>query len=409
MLESLKTIVKTNSDKKLFDGDLQVSYGEFYNLVRQDMASQDNRKHVISTHSLLNQLVRFVSKLCQKALPIICKPNLTHNEISRLEKEVQYAPQLADFGVLSSGTTADAKLLWRSFALWSDFFSIQNAYFSVTSNSRLFIQGDFSFTGNLNLALSLLLLGGTLVVTQKNSVKYWQTLWEKTGVTHLYLLPSYLKLVEQYSKETALDNKTIITSSQYVSDSLLEGLYIKHPKVSVKIFYGASELNYVSWYDGRDIRDKPQYVGEIVPNVAVRIKEGRIFVKTPYSICGLSSEYCAGDYGELIDGKLYLFGRGDDWCNQSGIKLYLPRLIEKIKTCPYIKDAVAFTKESQSHGQESHCCIVLIENQMQQECLKWLSEHFEKKYGFKHYHIVSKIPLMPSGKIDYQQLKRQLA
>ncbi|HHV5923202.1 TPA: AMP-binding protein, partial [Streptococcus agalactiae] len=110
MLESLKTIVKTNSDKKLFDGDLQVSYGEFYNLVRQDMASQDNRKHVISTHSLLNQLVRFVSKLCQKALPIICKPNLTHNEISRLEKEVQYAPQLADFGVLSSGTTADAKL-----------------------------------------------------------------------------------------------------------------------------------------------------------------------------------------------------------------------------------------------------------------------------------------------------------
>lgn len=317
MLESLKTIVKTNSDKKLFDGDLEVSYGEFYNLVRQDMASQDNRKHVISTHSLLNQLVRFVSKLCQKALPIICKPNLTHNEISRLEKEVQYAPQLADFGVLSSGTTADAKLLWRSFASWSDFFSIQNAYFSVTSNSRLFIQGDFSFTGNLNLALSLLLLGGTLVVTQKNSVKYWQTLWEKTGVTHLYLLPSYLKLVEQYSKETALDNKTIITSSQYVSDSLLEGLYIKHPKVSVKIFYGASELNYVSWYDGRDIRDKPQYVGEIVPNVAVRIKEGRIFVKTPYSICGLSSEYYAGDYGELIDGKLYLFGRGGDWCNQS--------------------------------------------------------------------------------------------
>lgn len=114
MLESLKTIVKTNSDKKLFDGDLEVSYGEFYNLVRQDMASQDNRKHVISTHSLLNQLVRFVSKLCQKALPIICKPNLTHNEISRLEKEVQYAPQLADFGVLSSGTTADAKLLWRA-------------------------------------------------------------------------------------------------------------------------------------------------------------------------------------------------------------------------------------------------------------------------------------------------------
>lgn len=64
MLESLKTIVKTNSDKKLFDGDLQVSYGEFYNLVRQDMASQDNRKHVISTHSLLNQF----SKICFKVM-----------------------------------------------------------------------------------------------------------------------------------------------------------------------------------------------------------------------------------------------------------------------------------------------------------------------------------------------------
>lgn len=68
MLESLKTIVKTNSDKKLFDGDLQVSYGEFYNLVRQDMASQDNRKHVISTHSLLNQLVRFVSNRKRSAV-----------------------------------------------------------------------------------------------------------------------------------------------------------------------------------------------------------------------------------------------------------------------------------------------------------------------------------------------------
>lgn len=34
MFELLKMIVKINSDKKLFDGDLQVSYGEFYNLVR---------------------------------------------------------------------------------------------------------------------------------------------------------------------------------------------------------------------------------------------------------------------------------------------------------------------------------------------------------------------------------------
>lgn len=65
--------------------------------------------------------------------------------------------------VMTSGTSGENKLLFRTFESWYDYFPIQNEIFHITPESRLFMQGSLAFTGNMNLYMAQLSAGATIL------------------------------------------------------------------------------------------------------------------------------------------------------------------------------------------------------------------------------------------------------
>lgn len=144
-------------------------------------------------------------------------------------------------------------------------FDYQNQVFGLNADTSLFLHGSFSFTGNLNLALAQLWAGGCIVWTQKPSFKAWLMLWQKEQVSHLYLLPTYLNRILPYLTKANMTATHLLTSSQLMSPDLLQRYYQTFPQLEVIIFYGASELSFITWCNGKDALETAGLVGHPFP------------------------------------------------------------------------------------------------------------------------------------------------
>ena len=69
-----------------------------------------------------------------------------------------------------------------------------------------------------------------------------------------------------------------------MTERILTGLKKRFPKSDTVMYYGASELNYVSCIRGSKILEMPDSVGKPFPGVNVTIKDGEIFVESPYRV-----------------------------------------------------------------------------------------------------------------------------
>ena len=89
---------------------------------------------------------------------MVCHNEMDTAYVDELARVIAYegVPPLADFGVLTSGTTGQPKPLWRREMSWRDFFDIQNDIFHINKDTKIFLQGSFSFTGVSNMVIAVL-------------------------------------------------------------------------------------------------------------------------------------------------------------------------------------------------------------------------------------------------------------
>jgi long-chain acyl-CoA synthetase len=150
------------------------------------------------------------------------------------------------------------------------------------------------------------------------------------------------------------------TNRAYVAGAALqiEAFYFFHSiGVNLKQTYGGTELAGIAFVQ-RDDDIKADSCGVPLPNTGVKIGEnGTIFVKN----AAIFSEYLndedrklmvdgwitLGDCGRLDDdGHLYLLDRQEDIITAQNGELIYPRIVEnKLKTSPYIQEAVCFGKD----------------------------------------------------------------
>ena len=70
-----------------------------------------------------------------------------------------------------------------------------------------------------------------------------------------------------------------------------------YPTMEFILYYGASELNYISHCTGEEWHTYPGTVGRPFPGVTVDIKDDYIYVTTRFGICGLDGMVTVGDKG----------------------------------------------------------------------------------------------------------------
>lgn len=382
------------------------TYGDLCSQAQLIRGQQENFSQpvkFIHAEHIAGQLIQFIAYSGSKTVPVIA------TEASKKQEFIIDAiPDRACMGVLTSGSTGNSKLLWRSYESWVNFFPQQNEIFGIDGQTIIFCQGSLAFTGNLNIYMSVLAVGGTIVAAEKFRPKHWLQLIEKYHVNALYLIPSKLLLLPKVAKNANNRIKCIVSGSQSLGRKEAERLRKIFPCAEITLYYGASELNYITYIKGSEMTEDRTKIGRPFPGVKIAVEQEEIFVDTPFSIEGITMPFSLKDRGYLDEnGCLHFLGRVDDICNLNGIKVSMRKVEQILQEVSFVTEASVLPLHRNDADSliaflaaGKHCC--------KQEMIMLLKDKLTEYEIPKQFIFLSELPKNESGKIDKRKLALQL-
>ena len=357
----------------------------------------------IHEDSIARQLVRFVAYSGTKTVPIIA------TEVSRTQQfDVGAIPEAACMGVMTSGSTGKSKLLWRSYHSWADFFPEQNRVFGVDAETVIFCQGSLAFTGNLNIYMGVLAAGGTLIVTQRFRPRHWFELMAEHGVNAIYLIPSKLLLLPKFMREPNTRVRSIISGSQSMGRVEADKLLEVFPAAEITLYYGASELNYITYIKDSEMTDDRTLIGRAFAGVQVSVVDEEIFIDTPYHVENITLPFSLKDRGRLdAEGRLHFLGRTDDILSVNGRKVSAVKVSRALMDLPQVEEAAVLVVHVDD-ADVLTAFVGAVQEYSKQQLVKLLRASLEDYELPKQFIFLSELPHNESGKVDKAALKRLL-
>ena len=378
-----------------------------------------------------SQVLYFLGAMMAGAVPVLLHEYLKEGDIAALLKErpiggllsdtcfeglkMQPAGELwqlegnetgacADFGVLTSGTSGLAKVLFRKEASWRDFFPVQNDIFHINRQAVLYLSGSMAFTGNLNMLMAFLYAGATIAGTEAVQPKTWMKDIGRTQATHVYMIPSKLSALCR-SKGEAPSVTHILTGSQLMTKRLLDALTRHFPMSRTILYYGASELSYVSYIEGKDILLHPNAVGRPFPGISISIRDEEIYVDTPYAVEGTSHPLTCHDMGRLDEeGMLYFLGRREDQYHIKGNHVSRQKVLSHLLMLPGVEEAEVIG-EKLANGDDRLIAFLSGEMPASEAALLRLLAEKLRPWEIPHRILrVASIPKTSTGKTDRKRL-----
>ena len=383
----------------------EYTYGR---LVQEAQALRENLDFAepavfIHEDSIARQLIRFVAYSGTKTVPIIA------TEVSKGQQfDVGAIPKAACMGVMTSGSTGKSKLLWRSYHSWADFFPEQNRVFGVNSDTVIFCQGSLAFTGNLNIYMGVLAAGGTLVVTEKFRPRHWLELMKAYAVNAIYLIPSKLLLLPKFMRSADMRVASIISGSQSMGRVEADKLLAVFPQAEITLYYGASELNYITYIKDSEMTDDRTLIGRPFSGVQVSVRDEEIFIDTPYHVEEISLPFSLKDRGRLDEkGRLHFLGRTDDIVSVNGRKVSTVKVSRALMDLEGVEEAAVLVV----HVDDADVLTAFVGAEREyskQQMVKLLRESLDDYELPKQFIFLLQLPHNESGKVDKLALKNFL-
>ena len=442
--------------------DRQVTYGQAYEDVRRFVAPEWKQQFptdyktsvLILTEDVYHQLLAFLAVMAEGQIPIIGHYDLPQDAVSKLvetnrigfvleEKETNwtlkqgvsepheaetrvaekqnkqetemlnpatFVPakvpyQNACMGVLSSGSTDVPKVMYRTYESWAGFIPEQNRRFFIDGDAVVFTEGSFSFTGNLSIWASVIYAGCTLAVSEIFSCRQWLEMIEQHRVSVLYLVPAKLKSLTRYLQKEYPSVKMILAGSQLLGAKTSEKLKKYFPASEIILYYGASELDYITWLSYEEVLRFPDSVGKPVPGVKVWVDNGLIYIDTPYHVEGLQQPCTLHDTGYFNEeGYLIFNGREGDVINKGGFKISCTKIENALCGLPEVVQAVVLPYEDAGRGQEAAAFVICDGEISRQELRQQLKQQLMQQEMPKRIFFLKEIPLNSRGKTDKKRL-----
>lgn len=357
---------------------------------------------------MLKNQIRYLLSDRRQALDFIADTQNVQDAFlstTSIDKEMQVAPEIC-IGVLSSGSTDVPKVLFRTYESWAEFFPVQNRIFQLNAATILFLHGSFSFTGNLNAVLSVLYEGGMAIVTNVFQCKTWLKTIQEYQVTAIYLVPAKLKTFQKCIHEPIKSVTMIFTGSQLLFSKVARSLKEIFVHANIILYYGASELNYITYIEYEDLLINPLSVGKPFPGIQVFIRDACIYVDTPYHIYGVDMPYTVQDRGYFSkDQQLIFLGRQEQMINKGGFKISCVKVEEEIKKIPGIHTVAVIAYDDAKKGSEMAAFIVSDADIDKDYIRSEIKANLMNLEIPKKFIFLDAIPLNDSGKFDLQKLK----
>ena len=387
----------------LVDDATSFTYGQLVAAASKLRERADFSQPAVFIHedTIAQQLLQFVAYSGTATRPIIA------TELSRNQHfDVGQIPPKACMGVMTSGSTGKSKLLWRNYHSWADFFPEQNRIFGVDEATVIFCQGSLAFTGNLNIYMGVLAAGGTLIVTEKFRPRHWLQLMEQYAVNTIYLIPSKLMLLPKFMSVPNEQLRHIISGSQTMGRQEADKLLAVFPNTEISLYYGASELNYITYIKDKDMTGDRTVIGQPFAGVGITIKNEEIFIDTPYHVEGIALPFSLKDRGYVDErGWLHFLGRTDDICNVNGRKVSSVKVTTALNDIEGVVEAAVLSR----HIADADVLVAFVASTTsytKQELVRRLRERLEDYELPKQFIFLEQLPRNESGKIDKLALEK---
>ena len=387
----------------LVDDATSFTYGQLVAAASKLRERADFSQPAVFIHedTIAQQLLQFVAYSGTATRPIIA------TELSRNQQfDVGQIPPKACMGVMTSGSTGKSKLLWRDYHSWADFFPEQNRIFGVDEATIIFCQGSLAFTGNLNIYMGVLAAGGTLIVTEKFRPRHWLQLMEQYAVNTIYLIPSKLMLLPKFMSVPNEQLRHIISGSQTMGRQEADKLLAVFPKAEITLYYGASELNYITYIKDKNMTDDRTVIGQPFAGVGISINNEEIFIDTPYHVENITLPFSLKDRGYVDErGWLHFLGRTDDICNVNGRKVSSVKVTTALTDIEGVVEAAVLSR----HIADADVLVAFVASTTsytKQELVRRLRERLEDYELPKQFIFLEQLPRNESGKIDKLALEK---
>ena len=387
----------------LVDDATSFTYGQLVAAASKLRERADFSQPAVFIHedTIAQQLLQFVAYSGTATRPIIA------TELSRNQHfDVGQIPPKACMGVMTSGSTGKSKLLWRDYHSWADFFPEQNRIFGVDEATIIFCQGSLAFTGNLNIYMGVLAASGTLIVTEKFRPRHWLQLMEQYAVNTIYLIPSKLMLLPKFMSVPNEQLRHIISGSQTMGRQEADKLLAVFPKAEITLYYGASELNYITYIKDKNMTDDRTVIGQPFAGVGISINNEEIFIDTPYHVENITLPFSLKDRGYVDErGWLHFLGRTDDICNVNGRKVSSVKVTTALTDIEGVVEAAVLSR----HIADADVLVAFVASTTsytKQELVRRLRERLEDYELPKQFIFLEQLPRNESGKIDKLALEK---
>ena len=395
---------------QLYDAIISMEFNNTSRIINLDQFNYGpkNKVLLIQSPSFVEQLVQWLWGLYKGYIPMVCHNEMDAAYIDELAQiiSVEGVPTSADFGVLTSGTTGCPKPLWRSESSWREFFDIQNNIFHINKDTKIFLHGSFSFTGVSNMVMAVLWSGGTVITTSSLRPIRWIQLIDKYHVDHIYALPTKLRLLVRHCKSKLDSISYIIGGSQVLDRQLMEQLELICPNMEFILYYGASELNYITYCTGKEWLDREGTVGRPFPSVKIAEQNGVIYVTTKHHIEGIPDTYTVNDCGYIdSDGYLMFHGRRGDVINKGGYKISIPEMELYLQSLQGVSEVAVITINDDIRGEDFVAYMVLEDNTELSKIIECIHHERPSVEWPKAILEIPMIPLTECSKVDKRKLK----
>ena len=367
-----------------------------------------NKVLLIQKPSFVEQLVQWLWGLYKGYISMVCHNEMDGAYMDELARiiSVEGVPESADLGVLTSGTTGRPKPLWRSESSWREFFDTQNNIFHINKDTNIFLHGSFSFTGISNMVIGVLWSGGTVITTSSLRPNRWIQLIETYHVDHIYALPTKLRLLVRHCRSKLDSINYIIAGSQVLDRQLMKQLELICPNMEFILYYGASELNYITYCTGKEWLDREGTVGRPFPSVKIAEQNGVIYVTTKYHIEGIPDTYTVNDCGYIdSDGYLMFNGRQGDVINKGGYKISIPEMELYLQSLQGVSEVAVITINDDIRGEDFVAYVVLEDNTKLSKIIERIHHERPSVEWPKTMLQIPILPLTECSKVDKRKLK----
>ncbi|GAB1362517.1 hypothetical protein MASR1M32_17530 [Rhodobacter sp.] len=222
------------------------------------------------------------------------------------------APDPQGFETLTSGSTGTPRRIARSVESWTRSFAVNAGLFGLGPGMRMAVLGTLDHSLSLYGALEAAHLGAELHLLAGLRPDRQASALAARGVDVLYATPAQLRGLDAAMPGLRL----VLVGGSKLDPALRARLATLARQAKVREFYGAAEASFITLADADTPADS---VGKPYPGVDLDIRDGEVWVKSPYLFIGYASDpgsahwrdgwLSVGEMGRIENGFLYLGGR----------------------------------------------------------------------------------------------------